>query len=602
MWILISTTRDVLLVTKIAESVSTSHECTYLLLFLTPQCRFEFRNSAIKTLQDLIQYKNKFKNAQKSWCKICSLWDEAMMIYSELLNETGIIFTVLLEYVNNIMKKPLSINFKLSELQGHMSVNETITHIHSFMHRTCTESLASAQGFQKSTLNAALHRLDMMHNLAMEILSHISKNCDFVDWKVIASACTGPTGLLRLSLRDILAQMPIQAEYNVSKAKNVSSLPLVPFIINFSPEENGEIVIGIYSSVGMNADNSFKAKSNLNIEAIIEHNSEAQKAITDFSGNMKGISSMDISAFETKTNNQNRKSLNEKKKRVIKQIPSYRETIVKLLQVPSDDFVSTIFVITAMNPQISFILDRAAIVLPGMELFSIALGPQDRLNLSGIGDTDDRSTTYHKETVDEDSEVGVGCPIQMQTGHGVKLLSQIPKAQLEIDIMGFLNFLLSHFQDLGLLRNYLGRVIHVLIYFFFFLQQVTHFYMIESLCGVSFPNEELIFYKYFLELIEKYVKLPNFNVFFNVHGKLVVTRDSEIVVTVNGNSFSSITPNKGDAVFVDDRTLVDTALVKANIFVEEIIGDYYLTCTKMMNIWREVAKEGKTKSSIISVT
>lgn len=48
-----------------------------------------------------------------------------------------------------------------------------------------------------------------------------------------------------------------------------------------------------------------------------------------------------------------------------------------------------------------------------------------------------------------------GCPVFMQTAPGIKMLTQIPKAVVGIDLAALMRFLLAHFGDLTELKLYL---------------------------------------------------------------------------------------------------------------------------------------------------
>lgn len=48
-----------------------------------------------------------------------------------------------------------------------------------------------------------------------------------------------------------------------------------------------------------------------------------------------------------------------------------------------------------------------------------------------------------------------GCPIMMQTAPGIKMLTQVPKADVSVNLPGLVRFTLAHFADLALLKDYL---------------------------------------------------------------------------------------------------------------------------------------------------
>lgn len=61
-----------------------------------------------------------------------------------------------------------------------------------------------------------------------------------------ARFATGPSGEVNLSLRDLIAQLPLNLRFNLSKETNMGgSRPLVPYLTSIRPQKNGEILMEV---------------------------------------------------------------------------------------------------------------------------------------------------------------------------------------------------------------------------------------------------------------------------------------------------------------------------------------------------------------------
>jgi hypothetical protein len=68
--------------------------------------------------------------------------------------------------------------------------------------------------------------------------------------------------------------------------------------------------------------------------------------------------------------------------------------------------------------------------------------------LSPVPETDPKAPVVVPVTI-------AGCPVMMQTAPGIKMLTQVPKADVKINLPGLVRFVLAHFTDLPLLKDYL---------------------------------------------------------------------------------------------------------------------------------------------------
>jgi hypothetical protein len=52
---------------------------------------------------------------------------------------------------------------------------------------------------------------------------------------------------------------------------------------------------------------------------------------------------------------------------------------------------------------------------------------------------------------------GVGCPVLMQTGPGIKVVAEVPKAQVVVNLPALVHFIEAHFDDIPLLKSFLEK-------------------------------------------------------------------------------------------------------------------------------------------------
>lgn len=144
---------------------------------------------------------------------------------------------------------------------------------------------------------------------------------------------------------------------------------------------------------------------------------------------------------------------------------------------PIGNQADTVLAVTTSSPHVSFIVDKAASLKPGAELFTLLLGPQkddwkpfgspnmfveDQLSEKRRTPTDGMdpkfTPEYESASFDhptEQSKNKPGCPIMMQTSPGIKLLVQVPKVSVNVALPSLVRFFLAHFVDLQLLKAYL---------------------------------------------------------------------------------------------------------------------------------------------------
>jgi hypothetical protein len=131
----------------------------------------------------------------------------------------------------------------------------------------------------------------------------------------------------------------------------------------------------------------------------------------------------------------------------------------------------------------------------------------------GMGDTGSASS----ETV----MLG-GVPIRVQTAPGIKLLVQVPKADVMVNLPSLLRFILAHFADLLLLKSYL-QICKLLLSLLLLILCLTFCSVFVASCivvGGDFAEEHLLAVKMIMEKACKYLLLPGLDMTINLNGKV----------------------------------------------------------------------------------
>jgi hypothetical protein len=190
---------------------------------------------------------------------------------------------------------------------------------------------------------------------------------------------------------------------------------------------------------------------------------------------------------------------------------------------PRGDEADTLLSVISKRPKISVIVNRKAEFKSGAELVSVEIGkfeksvPQVRTkskDSSGAAkDTevsehvaDDANNEEEENVKNEEEEEGV--PISVHTAGEIRLFTQIESAEVSLHLPTLLRFVLAHFADLELLRQYL-----------------------EILTGLEFLDEHLMVFKLVLERMAKYLLLPVVTLDININAKLMAL-NGEIIILI----------------------------------------------------------------------
>lgn len=371
-------------------------------------------------------------------------------------------------------------------VDGQMSLNHVLNFSHQLMFRLATEALDKATPLEKVRLAILLDRLKTTHALGKENLKLVSKNIDFAQLTIQAKLHAGQNGVVNLTVRDILAQAPVLLKLNVSKEKNIGALPLVPYIISFKPQDTGDIFLEIYHfshdddgrqvpgtvQQAASSTGTFSTSYNKVMNTVTASKAAAAAATSHHAGRDRASSVASTqSSSSTLPGNRYAVATTSTTHLLVRHEQLKAELAETLRSAPKGDEADSIVVLVVRSPHISMIVDKATTLKPGAELFTMVIGPQKKgwqpfgtVNMFDESEREDREQAASRERdggdPDEDDDLQAapaeaGCPMMMQTAPGIKILTEVPKADVKINLPGLVRFTLAHFKDLPVLKEYL---------------------------------------------------------------------------------------------------------------------------------------------------
>jgi hypothetical protein len=159
-------------------------------------------------------------------------------------------FEEFLDCCESLAAKRVSVQFKLQHIDGQVSINHLLSFIFQIIYRVLND-MATQPGTsaaKKVQLSSLVENVKLRYDEASIGLRLVTKNIDFAQLGISLCLRSGAQGVVSLSCRDILAQAPLLLKLNILTDKNLGAIPLVPYIVSFKPQENGDILLDV--SVG----------------------------------------------------------------------------------------------------------------------------------------------------------------------------------------------------------------------------------------------------------------------------------------------------------------------------------------------------------------
>lgn len=262
---------------------------------------------------------------------------------------------------------------------------------------------------------------------------------------------------------------------------------------------------------------------------------------------------------------------------------------------PRGDEADTLLSVISKRPKISVIVDRKSEFKSGTELVTVNVGKFEKsvpklktknrggavkkdAEVSELGADDVNKDEEEEANVGQEASEEEGVPIAVHTASEIRLFTQIESAEVSLHLPTLLRFVLAHFADLALLRQYLEIRKHIcfdvvlLLTFVFIRIFLLHD---PAVTGLEFLDEHLMVFKLVLERMAKYLLLPVLTVDININAKLMALNGEIIILIETPQQPLSAMPNSSkDSSNAPAFKVPDSAIeLEAQISLRELLQD-----------------------------
>lgn len=243
----------------------------------------------LKTMQDMINYRTMGAKNSKLWEKLVKLWNNAATVFIEMKveevaaaafaapvgegsGEKGIgsshlfgyntnavtvlatfSFDDIVQAVEDVMRKPLSIEFKLHHISGQVSVNQVIDKLRRLAHRLALISAkvgknttrgANDDIFMDKRVSALLKRATREFDDAKKVLGILAQNFDYGQVLADVHMKSGAAGDITVRASQILGRAPISIWLNLPQRLAFLGIHCpVPYVMALKTDPEGNMVI-----------------------------------------------------------------------------------------------------------------------------------------------------------------------------------------------------------------------------------------------------------------------------------------------------------------------------------------------------------------------
>lgn len=225
--------------------------------------KYWIRSALIKNLADLIAYRRKHGSNADMWSQLLLVWSEACHVYCEhvitakmaqLIEQSSgsinplqmsIRFETFLSASDDILHKRTTAKCRVQYIDGQISLNELIQFIFQVQHRLTSDEIAKSSGIKKIRLQNFVESLQSQFVLARTLVALVCQNFDFAHLTIVGDIHSGPHGKCTIKIAELLAQAPVLLNLSIMEEKNIGALSLVPYILSFKPQENGDVCLEV---------------------------------------------------------------------------------------------------------------------------------------------------------------------------------------------------------------------------------------------------------------------------------------------------------------------------------------------------------------------
>ena len=245
----------------------------------------------LKTMQDMITYRTRGAKNSRLWEKLTKLWNQAAAIFVEMRIEevATAVFSAptpssggerglgapyygydsttvsslatfsyddIIQAVEDVMRKPLSIQFKLFHISGQISINQVVDKLRKLSHRLAIVSANAGKKKRKKIVgedilmdkrvSALLKRATREFDEAKKVLAILSQNFDYGQVLADVIMKSGAAGAITIRASQILGKAPISIWLNLpQRLAYLGIFCPVPYVLAVKSDPEGNMVIEV---------------------------------------------------------------------------------------------------------------------------------------------------------------------------------------------------------------------------------------------------------------------------------------------------------------------------------------------------------------------
>jgi hypothetical protein len=452
---------------EICEVLGYTHK--QMLLFSHLQKIMQLGGKQLNSILNLIEYKQGLEKHTSLWAMLEVLWDHAAALYSQyMVEEAGderlvkdvFSFSKLMVGVENILKNPISISVRLSQLEASIGLRSLLSCGKEYF-----EGLVKT--WTKNNSRPLAKEQDVMATKIFELLKFVSDgvdalsaSLDYANFRVAATVHAGPDGEVRALISDIAARGPLVFAASLPKDMDIALDNMVPMMLNLRSGKQGTIDTKLYHLGGPGMQNLIKFAAFKKSEA----SPGAQKAGAG-QGRTGGQSGSRAVSMEDVSSAQNRQA--QLLREYVAEVDRPKLEVAALLDCLPDPHTGadTMLHLRLLRPNISFIIDekeaKPLTLQPGAPLFTIQLGPVSAADAAhapvpseGIMDDDFLTDGYSDDPDDK-------CALLLETASKVRIQAHVPEIRVRVMLPVLFRYVYEYFKDKERLVCFIGQYVAV---------------------------------------------------------------------------------------------------------------------------------------------
>jgi hypothetical protein len=244
----------------------------------------------LKTMQDMINYRTLGAKNSRLWEKLTKLWNQAASLYVEMKVEevaaaafaaptgqggsekgmgsapfTGydanivtllatFSFDDIIQAVEDVMRKPLAVEFKLHHISGQVSVDQVVDKLRKLAHRLALVGATAGKKrgkksagddiFLDKRVSALLKRATKEFDIAKGVLGILAQNFDYGQVLADVAIKSGAAGAITVRASQILGKAPISIWLNLPQRLAYLGIHCpVPYVLAVKTDPEGNMVL-----------------------------------------------------------------------------------------------------------------------------------------------------------------------------------------------------------------------------------------------------------------------------------------------------------------------------------------------------------------------